>query len=75
MNVCMSACRCVQARAFMCACFITRFNSDTHDCRREHHKAKYNLYLNSWGSGLCPSKGIKKLEHDILETGFISFLG
>jgi hypothetical protein len=27
-----------------------------------------------WGSGLCPSSGIKKLEHDIAETGSVSIL-
>jgi hypothetical protein len=29
---------------------------------------------NYWDSGLCPSFGIKKLEHDISETGSVSIL-
>jgi hypothetical protein len=29
---------------------------------------------NYWCSGLCPSSGIKKIEHDFTETGPISVL-
>jgi hypothetical protein len=29
---------------------------------------------NYWGSGICSSSGMKKIENDVSETGSVSFL-
>jgi hypothetical protein len=34
--------------------------------------ARLTVTQNYWGPGLCPTSGIKKLEHDVSETDTVS---